>query len=119
MNRDIAETEFKRAERKRKRDANELISKSETSSSEVEESEDLSSANNSTDASKLEEEQRTPLQPDLVEDLESPPIFRIGRPVTHSASKPRPIARHKLQASKKKTSRLGSNSRRIPRRKLG
>ena len=77
-----------------------MVSDSKTSSSKDEEEfEDLPNDNDSTDASELEEEERTPPQSDPIEDLELLPAFWIRRPVTCSASKP---ARSKSKSPRRK-----------------
>ena len=71
----------------------------------------------SSEEDELGEREDTPLQPNPVEDLESPPAFRIRIPTTRSASKAPtgPTAKPKLKASKKKTAGPSSSFRKRPR----
>ena len=80
MNIKIAEMEQKRAEHRRKRVANKLVSESGSSFDEEEEFEELPNDKGNTNASESEEEDKIPSQPDLVEEPESPLPFRIHRP---------------------------------------
>ena len=110
MNIWIAETKRKRAEPWRKREADEPVSDSESSSNKEKELEDQPSTSNSLEEGESGERKDMPSQLDPVEDPESPPAFRIRRPATCSASKvpTRPVARPKVKASKKKT--MGASS---------
>ena len=100
--------ERKRAERRRKREADELVSESESSSNKEEELKDRPNTNSSSE----ESEPGTPSQPDLVEDPESLPAFRIRRSTIRSVSKSptRPISRPKVKAFKTKAFRSGNDS---------
>ena len=82
MNMKIAKIESKKAERMMKRKANESVSDSESSFDEEEEFEDLSNINNNLDESELDEREATSPQLDPTEDRESPPSFRIRRPIS-------------------------------------
>ena len=117
MNIRIAEIKRKRAERRRKREADELVSDSESSSNEEEELEDHPSSSNCSEEDEPRERKDTPPQSDLIEDPESPPAFRFKKPATRSASKvpTRPTMKPKLKASKKKTAGPSSSSRKRPR----
>ena len=116
MNNRIAETKRKKAERHKKREANESVSNSESSSDKEEDLEDRPSTSSSSEEGDSMEREDMPSQPDSVEDPELPPAFQIRRPITRLASKvpTGPIAEAKVKTFKKKTAGA-SNSRKRPR----
>ena len=102
----------RRIEARSKRRAEELAIESISSLEEEEDQEDPASTSKSLEEGEGAE---IPSQLDLVDKLESPPTFQINKLATCLTPR-RPMTRPKHQASKKKTARPSSGSRKRPRR---